>query len=319
MKKYFFIGISSLSILFASCLKDKNVDDRVYGMRGVEEGKIIELAVNGHYILYALDYKNEDIVLDVLEVRLAADQPASEDITVELSLDNSVAMIDDYNTANGTGLVQFPLNFYILPGGLTATIPAGSRSVFLKLGLNTSLFDPSETYALGFRIKTVNKTGYTISGNFGEAIISFAAKNQYDGVYNITWTNYHPSLNPGYDGSASEIEMHTSGPNSCKIFWPIAGPAGTYCAPAVLGGGLSWFGSQEPNYTVNAGNTVTVQNVFPGAVTFYTMDPSFNSHYDPATKTFYVKWGYGSGGPYPPFNAATSREWTQTITYTGPR
>jgi hypothetical protein len=141
-------------------------------------------------------------------------------------------------------------------------------------------------------------------------------KNQYDGKYNITWTNYHPTSNPGYTGGTTTVEMHTSGGSSVKIYWPLY--LGYY-NPAILNGLLQPFGAQEPKYTVASNNSVTVQNSYLGAVTFYSMATGFNSRYDPATKTFYVKWGYGSGGPYPPFDAATSREWTQTITYTGPR
>jgi hypothetical protein len=314
MKKYLIIGIASLSMLFTSCLKDKKVEDRKYGMNGVEDGKIIELATEGHFKLFALDFKNLDTVFGILEIRLAADLPAPEDISVTLSLDNSLTIISDYNTANGTNLVQLPLNLYTLPNGLTVTIPAGKRSVFIKFGTNTINFNASNTYALGFRIASVSKAGYTISGNFGNAIAAFAAKNKYDGVYDISWTNYHPTSNPGYTGASDEIELHTSGPNSCKMFWPLV-PA--YCAPAVLGGGLGYFGSQSPNYTVSATNAVTVQNVFPGAVTFYTMNSGFNSRYDPATRTFYVKWGYSYAVPGV-FDAAC-REWTQTFKYTGPR
>ena len=175
--------------------------------------------------------------------------------------------------------------------------------------------DLSKQYAIGFTITDAG-TGAVINTALSKVLYSIGLKNSYDGRYNLTWTNYHPSSNPGYTGGTTIIELHTTGANSCKMFWP---DAGAYCAPAVLGGGFTYFGAQEPEYTVNpTTNAVTVQNAYAGAVTFYTMAAGFNSRYDPATKTFYAKWGYNynAGGV---FNPATTREWTQTFTYIGPR
>jgi len=305
MKKYFFIGIASLSILFASCLKDKNVDERVYGMRGVDEGKIIELAVDGHYILYALDFKDEDIMVDVLEVRLAADQVASEDIAVELSLDNSLAILADYDAANGTSLTQFPLDFYILPDGLTITIPAGRRSVLVKLGLNTSKFDASAIYALGFRIKSVNQTGYTISGNFGEAIVAFAAKNKYDGAYRLRGFHNRPGLEAPYD---EEVHMITSGANSVYMYWPALGDAAH-----PLNGGVTYYGDFTTNFYFDPSTeAITRWDFSPYATTLPTaIGPATDSRYDPVNKIIYAQYYYN--------NNPTERGFTDTLTYLGPR
>jgi hypothetical protein len=110
--------------------------------------------------------------------------------------------------------------------------------------------------------------------------------------------------------------MITTGSNTCKIYSPDF--PGFY-NPAILNGNFTAFGAQEPAYTVDPStNKVTVQNAYVGAVTFYTMAAGFNSYYDPASRTYYVKWGYNydAGGV---FNAATTREWTQTIKYLRPR
>ncbi len=206
-----------------------------------------------------------------------------------------------------TGGIGGTFNLVFQPGEF-------SKEIYITVPDPTQL-NPSSQYGLGFTITSVDGGGLISANN--SIVVEVGAKNKYDGKYSLTWTNYHPSSNPGYTGGSTVIEMHTTGGNSCKMWWP---DAGAYCMPAILGGSPSYFGIQEPEYTVNpVTNAVTVQNVAVGAVTFYSMATGFNSHYDPATKTFYVKFGYGSGGPYPPFDPATSREWTQTFTYIGPR
>ena len=92
-----------------------------------------------------------------------------------------------------------------------------------------------------------------------------------------------------------------------------------YYHPWTSGGSFTAFGLQEPEYTIDpATNKVTVQNAASGAVTFYTMAPGYDSHYDPATKTIYAKFGYNYA-PGPVFNPAANREWTDTLIYVGPR
>jgi hypothetical protein len=100
-----------------------------------------------------------------------------------------------------------------------------------------------------------------------------------------------------------------------KLYWP---DAGGYANPAILSGGFSYFGSQEPEYTINpTTNAVTVQNAFVGATTFYTMAQGFNSRFDPATKAMFAKWGYSYTTPG--VFDASCREWTQEFTYLRPR
>jgi len=306
----------SLAISLASCVKK----DSFYDKNTAEPNRkqVVQLyGADNDINLYALNVTPtvEDFVL-IEVVRYPNSQAdAAQPLTVKLN--KTTTLIDDYNAANGSSFIELPLAAYTLSDDISQlTFAPGESIKQVKIHLKKDQMDLSKQYALGFTLTQVG-TGAVLNDAMKNVLYSISLKNQYDGKYSITWTNYHPTSNPGYTGSTTVIEMHTTGANSCKMFWP---DAGAYCAPAILNGNLQYFGSQEPEYTVNpATNALTVQNAFAGAVTFYSMAPNFNSRYDPATKTFYAKWGYGSGGPYPPFNPATSREWTQTFTYIGPR
>ena len=306
----------SLAIMFASCVKK----DSFYDENTAEPNRktVVQLyGAENDINLYALNIlpATEDFVL--IEVVRYPNTQADNNQPLTIKLNKTTTLIDDYNSANGTNYIELPLAAYTLSDDISQLKFAPGESIKqVKIHLKKDQMDLSKQYALGFTIADAG-TGAIANAALKNVLYSIGLKNSYDGKYTITWTNYHPTQNPGYIGGTTTIEMHTTGANTCKMFYP---DAGAYCAPAYLASGAIAFGAQEPEYTVNpATNAVTVQNVFVGAVTFYSMAPGFNSRYDPATRTFYAKWGYGSGGPYPPFDPATTREWTQTFKYTGPR
>jgi hypothetical protein len=318
MNKFIKILVGAvLTMSLASCLKDKDYDDHRTGHL-IEDGNVIELALNqftaAHSQSMALDFVDVDTAVVFLTVRLASGQPAPEDITVIVDTNNTQELIDEYNLANGTSIIPFHL-FSFAGSGLTVTIPAGQNEGYVRLNINPSTFDASATYGIGFRIVSVSPSNYIASQNFGTFLTLVGAKNAYDGVYELTWQNYHPTGNPGYIGSTTQVHLVTTTANSVKIYWPLV-PG--FFNPAVLNGGLSYFGLQEPQYSVDPSTfKVTVTNAYPGAVTFYSMNPNFDSHYDPATREFHVKWGYSyTNGDFDP---ALSREWIQHFTYIGPR
>lgn len=222
-------------------------------------------------------------------------------------------------TAYDAGLVPIPNDSYLpdpsypLTGlDYTITMAAGELAKTLKVTIpDITSLDLSKRYGLGFTITAVDADGH-ISAMQKTIVIEVGTKNQWDGVYENTFTNYHPTLNSTFQGGVAEIELVTTSSNTDKMYWPDAGAFG---CPANLGAAnLQFFGSQEPEFTINkTTNAVTVQNSFSGAVTFYNMAAGFNSRYDPASKTFYVKWGYNNPGGV--FDPAATREWTQTLKY----
>jgi len=192
MTKYLkLLFAAAIVVGFSSCLKDKEFEDHTYGHTGVEGGKIIELGFlnsQAHIDNKAVDFEDRELNLKYVTVRLAAKDPAPEDIVVTLDTTGTNAKLDAYNDANDKNYERFPNSFYSFPNGLKVTIKKGEREGYLMVKTNAIAFDPSSTYGLAFFIANVDKPGYTVSGNFDEFITTIGAKNKYDGQYEITGT-----------------------------------------------------------------------------------------------------------------------------------
>jgi hypothetical protein len=242
----------------------------------------------------------------------------------QLNTEMTIVVKDDQAAVAGVDptLVPLPEAFYTYnAGGVTKVGGSGgtytlvfkageiAKTIYITIP-DATLMSTSNTYGLGFTITSVTGGNAKI-GSANSIVYKIGAKNKYDGVYKDDFKNYHPTNNPLYTGDIAEVEFITTGANTCKVYWP---DAGAFANPAVLAGNLTYFGSQEPAYTVNpATNQVTVQNAFAGATTFYTMNASYPNLYTPSTKSFDLKWGYSYA--VPGVFDAVCREWTQKLTY----
>lgn len=316
VKKIGFLAVGAA--IFTSCEKTKDANE-VFGLgetivllldAGPETAPVVKTN--------SIDFVNTPTTIIAADIRRDVPNPS------ELSKTMVVMVLDDTAAVTASGLTHLPRNYFQVGNATPKEAGSGGIDSFYRItmvageiakGINitipdATLLDPSTVYGLGFKIVTVDAGG-RISNASQRIVAAIGAKNIYDGVYELTFSNYHPTLNPGYDGDVTEVQMITTGANTVKIFWPDA--AG-FANPAILSGTFSYFGAQEPEYTVNTTtNKVTVQNAFAGATTFYTMNPGFNSFYDPGTKVIQAKWGYSYVGGT--FALGTSREWTQTFRY----
>jgi hypothetical protein len=285
--------ISTIALFFTSCEKGEEDFPSVKS----EEKTIVSLpgAATGPLATLALDLSPGVKAINVLEVRRDPKSPADLNKQLVVKIKHQNALISDPSAGE---INELPNNLYTnhpdnpFDGQYwTIIFNPGETIKYLKINL-----DPNNLITLGLRVGLgfliAEATGAQISDSKGQLGVEISAKNAYDGVYSLTWTNYHPTLNPAYTGSTAEIEMRS--------------------------GALQYFGIQEPEYTINTTtNAVTVQNAAPGAVTFYTMATGFNSRYDPSSKTIYAKWGYSYASPG--VFDANCREWTQTLVYLRPR
>ena len=178
MKKYIqILSLAIVAVSFASCLKDKNFDERRTGHDLTGVPKVIELAIafnpaNGRVV--GLAFEDQVINQEVLTVRLAAESPATEDIKVTIDTTGAQAFINAFTPA----VSKLPDAFYTMPStGYVVTIPKGSREASIVIKTNAIQYNPSTTYGLYYTIKSVDKPGYVISGNFGSYFTRLGAKN----------------------------------------------------------------------------------------------------------------------------------------------
>ncbi|WP_181163666.1 DUF1735 domain-containing protein [Pontibacter mangrovi] len=264
-------ALALLAVGLTSCLEDQNIEDMEYGMKGVESKKIIELTPNPAFLL---PYSEEEQTVDFVAVRLAAKDPAPEDIVVQLSIDRSEELIAEYNenkSASAPTVVEYPAELYTFEGsGLTVTIPKGSREAIVPIRMKSSDLNADLTYGVGFEIVSVNKEGYTISGNFGDQVVRIGAQNKYHGTYTHT---YDSSLGSG----ENDVQLITLGANAVTL---SPGLLGVYSNAVTL--------TIDPaTYKV----TVSMTSLLP-----IETDPE--SYYDPETETFHLKWTSNGGKRY---------------------
>lgn len=312
--------VAVVALGFTACKKTKL--STPMGDAGQTLVKILNGGTPANVTKFAIDFV--PVPTKLLAVELRRDIPNETELnkTMIVTVKDDTAAV----TAAGLGLLHLPTAWYTISygasggvvktggqaGTYTATFKAGdyAKEIYITIP-DATLLNPSSLYGLGFTIITADAGGKISTQK--SMVIQIGAKNAYDGVYEDTWTNYHPSANPGYTGDVTEIHMITTGADRCKMWWPLAGAFGI---PSILNGSLSYFGAQEPAYIVNpATNGVTVFNTVGTVV--YTMAAGYTSYYDVPTKTFYVKFGYNNPGGV--FDPAVTREWTQKLKYTGPR
>jgi len=275
-----------LPLLFASCLKDTewigpNADGNVANI--IEFGNLTEPSSprTSSIPKYALDMVGG--APTALKIKCVGAEPAREDIQVTIAVDNT--LINEYNTENSETLVPYPTSQYTI-STMDAVIKKGEREVTIPIDLKPDQFVYNADYALGLRIASASSG--TISGNFGKVVLGLLGRNPYDGVYDYE-ASAATALQPEKKGVGNLV---TTSPNTVRLL-------------ASNGAGLLLTYINEVTYTVDpATNQVTVNmtTLLPIAT-----DPS--SHYDPATKTFHLKWTSNGG----------ARMFEETLTYTGSR
>lgn len=307
-------AIAVAALFFTSCEKRVEVDP--IGDRGQTLIKIIGAGADtmpGNKS-FAIDFVNTSKTLMVVDIR--RDVANNDDLMTTAT----VVIKDDTAAVTRAGYTQFNPAWYtvsgdgvVKTGGIggtyTVTFQPGefAKQIYVTIP-DATVLDPSANYGLGFTI--LSTTAGTVSSN-KSILVTIGAKNAYDGHYSLNFCNYHPAGNPGYTCDVTEVDLITTGANTVKMYWP---DAGGYFIPITYGGSISYFGGQTLGLTIDpVTNKVVAQNVDPTAATFYTMSPTFNSYYDPTTRTFYLKFGYSYVGGV--FTPGTSREWTLTLTY----
>lgn len=277
-----------ISVGLTSCLKDDEIDSQKYGLINLNANKIIEIPADASHEISLTLLPEGTKELTIGEVRLAAENPASEDITVSLTTDKTSEVIDE-------DLPLFPMNGITVPASVT--IPKGKRSVPLTVTINTSLLQSDPQYA-AISISAVDKQGYIISGNFGLVKLNMKIKHKYEGRYVLTGTlvdNLNSTLIHVTQVVTDEpytVQLQTKDGQTLKLFDELVWEDATYPL-GTTAGGLSGYGLFCPEFTFDDNGNITAvtnQYVNPSNTRAAQLDPSGVNKYDPATKSFTVSY-----------------------------
>lgn len=309
--------LSAVVFSLAGCLKDKAFDDgdiqSVHSNGG--QPKMIEMKISAtstsNFVSLAYNNSNNDTVVDLVPINLSTPDVAPEDINVTLALKPD--LVQTYNDSNGTAYQVPGANLVsIVNSGNVVTIPKGSHTGYLQVK-----FKPSDIigkdWAFGFAITSVDKAGYTISGNLSSGVVSILIKNKYDGKYTVDGSlvdMVNPALSSTPDGPYPfDVELHTTGANSVKMWVKGIGDGH-------LIGGNSYYGSFTPNFTIDpaTGKITSVTNAYgqpSGNGRSAELDPAGANVYN-ADKSIDVKYVMKQAG-------AVRTTFDEHFTYVGPR
>ena len=252
--------------------------------------------------------------VQIADVRKDAVTAAESNTPTTVTITNTQAFLDAYNTAHSTSFVLLPTSAYTITSesgvavsGSTWTVnlAAGEFARQISINLDKSQMDLSKQYAFGLQI--TQATVGTISLGSGSGIVNVIVKNKYDAVYSVvsgTVTRYTAPGVPAGDalsGSLAgnpDVSMATLGANTVEI---------TGLQWANAGGGVG--GIANLRATVDPlTNLVTMSAL--GSATLGNWAGHENK-YDPATKTFYLAFRWNP--------ATTTREYEIVLKYKGPR
>ena len=245
-------------------------------------------------------FSGEAIDVYLTELRLSTRTVTNQNTSVKVNSNPSV--VSNYNAANGTDYTAAGTAGF----ALTSDYQLGpqQRKVMVKASIRPAAF-LDRPYAIGLSIAEVSDG--EISPIAKNVIVFVSIKNEYDGIYSLKGYSEVPGT--GYTGHFSlacdeELEVVTSGNNSVYI-----APS----QPAYSAGGFAYITNLLPDFTLDkTTNKVAAVSSRSGSLGFiFPFDPTYNSRYNPATKTLYVKYGVEPAG--------SGRYIIDTLTFCKPR
>jgi hypothetical protein len=291
-------------LFFTSCLKDDSLTLNTGLSNSVIEfgntGSISTQPTGMAAPRYSIDLGSLSVGGEAsfnVNVDYAGADKAPQDITVTIDEDESLLPIyDSAHIADNASYIAPPADLFENGFPLTITIPKGQLfgQATIKVKLPAD-YDFTASYALPLKI-TDASTG-EISRNFGAVLYSLNVRNLYDGIYDLHGTITREGDTVLSGKTSGQISMTTTGPYSIQYdYHPWHG-------------GSSVGGIDGLTLTVDpTTNKVKVTSLTNPAVTNL---PSYDNHYDPTSRTFFVSYYWGTG--------PTNRAATDTLVYTGPR
>ena len=241
------------------------------------------------------------IEFDLTELRIDPRSVMQADARVRVIINPVV--VTEYNSANGTSYTPVPASVFSLLSNQYKLTP-DQRKIKIRAAMRpTDLLGGN--YAVGLSIAEVS--GGEIGSIGKNVLVTLSVKNKYDGFYRLKGFSNVPGT--AFSGAFmvpcdEELGVVTSNVSSVAL-----SPA----QPVASGGSFVYINNLLPEISFHpqTNAVVSVQSLPGGIDLIYPFDASYNSRYDPATKTIYVKYGVAPVG--------SGRYIIDTLSYCGPR
>lgn len=297
--------IKALSLLLAastltSCLKDDRlVLDPEKGHNVIEFANPATINTIGSiYPLYVFSYAlGANVNLPITVSYSGPETGAPEDITVNFAA-GTQAQVDAYNDDQEEeySLID-PASFAL--SATSVVIRKGESKATFNVTLRPSTFSLTESLVLPLTITSASSG--VISGNFKTILLNVGAKNAYDGTYSLRGTIAR--------NSATGPDLALGGYRKDKTTTLITAGLSSNKFQAKWKDGSNVGGVD--NLTLTVDPTTNKVNVTSSGTTNFRNTPGYDNRFDPATKTFYLAYDWGT--------APATRIVVDTLIYQGVR
>lgn len=282
------VPVMVMVLSLSSCLKDDMVDQDFSGVNknfiGIFDYSPSSSSTNSTSLGIVASDATAVLTLEVGYIGQGKSPGA--DVTIEFD----PKVLEEYNAQSGDGLVLLQAGDFEMPSSVT--IPAGQTKVEFPVTLKpkTIVKTDADLFKLFGLPLRVTKGPEALSGNYSKHVIIVNVKNQYDGVFEtkgqITRNSATgPDLTLG--GHYKELESSLITKSPYEVWFDSQ-----VWATGVAAGGLGDPGVNGVIFTVNpTTNKVTISCPANSGV---KNTAGYDSRYDPATKTFYVAFDWGT-------------------------
>jgi hypothetical protein len=300
-----FTYVILMALIITSCTKDKGFDSLEYGLGRTEVNSrpFVQILEGGlrQFKRQVVAFADAAATLDSVEYTLnyVDKGDAPNDINITLAIDDALRTNYNQDPANATKYDLMPDSVYRL-GKTSVTIKTGSSfSEKVKVYFYPNKVDPAKIYMLPLGIKTVN-SGVFVSSNNG-SILYHIIGNPLAGDYTVEGYLYHPTVPRAFTRVDDEAKLVAFSDKALVTELGDLGGSGFFAVITVPDPLATTI--QQVTITSLAGS---IENVSQFDAGLPTSNPGYlpawpksnlcNNTYDPATKTFYLRYGYPAGG-----------------------
>jgi hypothetical protein len=260
---------------------------------------IVRMPPESGFRLVAIDLVNTSQTFALLDLYRDPPSESALNAVTQVVITEDIAVVNEYNAAHGTNYTLLPVSAFNIDqsnprtgNDYTLTFNPGEFYKQLKIIVpDATVLDPNKKYALGFKLTSVDNNG-VISASQNHALVEVGLKNKWDGVYSVSGNMVDLTTATITGSYPLSWELRTTGSNTLAIFDKSQG---TQTHLILNGGSPSQYGSFGLNITIDP-----ITNKITAIVNSYgqpsgngrsaALDPSGENAYDPATKTFRIKY-----------------------------